>query len=96
MYFWYIVFIFDMEDHGKRQIVSTLLYFWYIVFFGIWKITGKDRLSVLFCTFGISFFHVSQVSELLNKNINIDTMNKSNRSNALRGEVRRRKKKKRI
>ena len=25
-------FIFDMEDHGKRQIVSTLLYFWYIVF----------------------------------------------------------------
>ena len=49
-------------------------------------------MSVHFCTFGISFFHVSQVSELLNKNINIDTMNKSSRSKRItRGSEKKKK-----
>ena len=57
-------------------------------------------MSVHFCTFGISFFHVSQVSELLNKNKNIDTMNKSSRSNVVKRRITRgsekKKRKKRI
>ena len=44
-------------------------------------------MSVHFCTFGISFFHDSKVSELLNKNKNIDTMNKSSMYNVVKRRI---------
>ena len=44
-------------------------------------------MLVHFCTFGISFFHVSQVSELLNKNNNIDTMNNNSSSDVVKRRI---------
>ena len=60
----------------------------------IWKITGKDRLSVHFCTFGLSLFHFSQVSELLNKVENIDSMNNKTSSDVAKRRITRESEKK--
>ena len=44
-------------------------------------------MSVHFCTFGLSLFHVSQVSELLNKNINIGTMNNNSSADVVKRRI---------